>query len=47
VGGVVSGRLKVPIEETFAFEDVRAMLERLASRQVAGKLVLAVNPALA
>jgi NADPH:quinone reductase len=46
IGGIVAGRLKVPLEETFAFEDVGAMLERLASRQVAGKLVLAVKPGL-
>jgi NADPH2:quinone reductase len=44
VGGLMSGVLKVPIEETFAFEQAPAMLERLASRQVSGKLLLAVNP---
>jgi NADPH2:quinone reductase len=46
VGGIVDGRLKVPLEETFAFEDAGAMLARLTSRQVAGKLILAVNPGL-
>ncbi|RBP13998.1 NADPH2:quinone reductase [Roseiarcus fermentans] len=43
-GGAATGRIKVPIEETFAFDDAEAMLRRLASRQVAGKLILAVNP---
>ena len=28
----------------FPFSEARAMLDRLASRQVAGKLILAVNP---
>ena len=46
VGGIVDGRLKVPLEETFPFENAREMLYRLASRQVSGKLVLAVNPSL-
>lgn len=44
VGGIMSGALKVPIEEVFPFEKAGAMLDRLGSRQVAGKLVLAVNP---
>jgi NADPH:quinone reductase len=44
VGGLISGVLKVPIEETFPFEKAQVMLERLASRQVSGKLLLAVNP---
>jgi NADPH:quinone reductase len=44
VGGIMDGSLKVPLEETFPFGEVRAMLDRLASRQVAGKLILAVNP---
>jgi NADPH:quinone reductase len=44
VGGIMTGTLKVPIEETFPFEKAEAMLDRLASRQVAGKLILAVNP---
>ena len=44
VGGIMAGALRVPIEETFPFEKVGAMLERLASRQVSGKLILAVNP---
>jgi NADPH:quinone reductase len=46
VGAIVDGRLQVPLEETFAFEDAGAMLARLGSRQVAGKLLLAVNSAL-
>ena len=46
VGAIVDGRLKVPLEETFAFENAGAMLDRLASRQVSGKLILAVNPSL-
>jgi NADPH2:quinone reductase len=45
VGGIMAGTLRVPIEETFPFEKAGAMLERLASRQVSGKLILAVNPA--
>jgi NADPH:quinone reductase len=44
VGGILDGSLKVPIEQTFPFGEARAMLDRLASRQVAGKLILAVNP---
>jgi NADPH:quinone reductase-like Zn-dependent oxidoreductase len=44
VGGIMDGCLKVPLEETFPFGEARAMLDRLASRQVAGKLILAVNP---
>ena len=45
-GGIMSGALKVPIEEIFPFEKAATMLDRLRSRQVAGKLVLAVNPSL-
>jgi len=41
---VLAGRLKTPIEDVFAFERAEAMLQRLASRSVAGKLLLAVNP---
>ena len=44
VGGIMDGSLKVPLEETFPFDEAGAMLDRLASRQVAGKLILAVNP---
>jgi NADPH2:quinone reductase len=44
VGGIMDGSLKVPLEETFPFNEAGAMLDRLASRQVAGKLILAVNP---
>ena len=44
VGGILDGSLKVPLEETFPFCEARAMLDRLASRQVRGKLILAVNP---
>ncbi len=44
VGGIMDGTLKVPLEETFPFAEAGAMLQRLASRQVAGKLILAVNP---
>ncbi len=46
VSAIVEGRLKVPLEETFAFERAGDMLDRLASRQVSGKLILAVNPSL-
>lgn len=41
---VAAGRLKAPIEEVFPFERAEAMLQRLASRAVAGKLILAVRP---
>jgi NADPH2:quinone reductase len=44
VGGIMDGSLKVPLEETFPFNEASVMLGRLASRQVAGKLILAVNP---
>ena len=44
VGAIVAGRLKVPLEETFPFEKAGDMLDRLASRQVSGKLILAVKP---
>jgi NADPH:quinone reductase len=44
VGGVMDGSLKVPLEQTFAFGEAGAMLDRLASRQVSGKLILAVDP---
>jgi NADPH:quinone reductase len=44
VGGIMDRSLKVPLEETFPFNEAGAMLDRLASRQVAGKLILAVNP---
>ena len=40
----MDGTLKVPIEETFPFEQAGKMLDRLLSRQVAGKLILSVNP---
>jgi NADPH2:quinone reductase len=43
VAAVVDGRWKVRIEDVFAFERAEAMLQRLASREVAGKLVLAVG----
>ncbi len=43
-GGIMDGTLKVPIEETFPFEQAGNMLDRLLSRQVAGKLILSVNP---
>lgn len=35
---------KVHIEDVFPFEKAGAMLDRLGSRQVEGKLILAVNP---
>jgi NADPH2:quinone reductase len=44
VGAIEAGRLKVLIEEVFAFEHAEAMLQRLASREVAGKLLLEVRP---
>ena len=39
---VVAGRLKVPIEGVYLLDDVGQMFARLESRQVAGKLLLAV-----
>jgi NADPH:quinone reductase len=44
VGGIAGGRLKVHIEAVFPFEQAGEMLDRLSSRQVSGKLILAVNP---
>ena len=44
VGAIEAGRLKVVMEEEFGFERADAMLQRLASREVAGKLLLAVRP---
>ena len=44
VGGIAEGRLKVHIEAVFPFEQAGEMLDRLSSRQVSGKLILAVNP---
>ncbi len=43
-GDILSGRLLVRVEEVFAFERAAAMLDRLASRSVSGKLLLAVAP---
>ena len=40
----MDGSLKVPLEQAFPFGEAGAMPQRLASRQVAGKLILAVNP---
>jgi NADPH:quinone reductase len=45
VGGIAERRLKVHIEAVFPFEQAGEMLDRLSSRQVSGKLILAVNPA--
>ena len=44
VGGIAEGRLKVHIEAVFPFEQAGEMLGRLSSRQVSGKLILAINP---
>jgi NADPH2:quinone reductase len=44
VGGIAEGRLKVHIEAVFPFEQTGEMFDRLSSRQVSGKLILAVNP---
>ena len=44
VGGIAEGRLKVHIEAMFPFEQAGEMFDRLSSRQVSGKLILAVNP---
>jgi NADPH2:quinone reductase len=45
-GAVAGGSLKVPVEQVFPLDQVAAMYRRLESREVAGKLVLAVNPGL-
>ena len=45
VASIAEGRLKVHIEAVFPFEQAGEMLDRLSSRQVSGKLILAVNPA--
>lgn len=44
VGGIQEGWLKVHVAETFPFERAGEMLARLESRQVSGKLVLAISP---
>ena len=46
VNGVADGSIQVPIEGVFDFEDIESMYSRLLSRQVAGKLLLAINPSL-
>lgn len=43
---VATGRLTVPIEKIFAFDDAPAMYAALESRRVPGKLLLAINPAI-
>jgi NADPH2:quinone reductase len=46
VGDILPDRLIVHVEEMFAFPQAGAMLERLASRSVSGKLLLAAAPGL-
>ncbi|WP_457091252.1 quinone oxidoreductase family protein [Microvirga sp. P5_D2] len=41
---VADGRLRVPVERIFPFEQAEQMYECLESRTVSGKLLLAVNP---
>ncbi len=41
---VTSGQLQVPIEATFPLADAPALYDRLASRRVAGKLLLEIAP---
>jgi NADPH2:quinone reductase len=43
VEALVSGRLHIPIEGVYPFEEVRAMQARLESRGVSGKLLLGVG----
>ncbi len=43
LAGIIAGWLKVPIEGVFPFDQADAMHARLESRQVSGKLLLAVN----
>lgn len=44
--GLSEGRLEAPIEAVYPFEECAAMYDALRSRQMAGKLLLAVNPSL-
>ncbi len=44
MGSIESGKVRVPIEATFPLDEVRTMYERLGSRTVAGKLLLAIDP---
>jgi NADPH:quinone reductase len=46
VEGVASGSLDVPIAATFPFEQAGEMQRQFESRELSGKLLLAVNPAL-
>lgn len=43
VSAILGGTLTVPIEETFAFEDVSDMFAALASRRLSGKVILRVR----
>ncbi|MBB5752253.1 quinone oxidoreductase family protein [Prosthecomicrobium pneumaticum] len=45
-GAIADGSLAVPIEAVFPFAEVGAMYDRLESRTVSGKLLLAVQPGL-
>lgn len=45
LGAITDGTLQVPIEGAYAFEDVNKMFDTLASRQLAGKVVLNVGGA--
>lgn len=44
LGRIADGSLQVPIAQVFPFEQCAAMYDRLESRQVAGKLLLEINP---
>ena len=43
LGGIAEGSLQVPLAGIHAFDDAAAMYDRLLSRQVSGKLLLAVR----
>ena len=46
IADILAGRLIVRVEQVFAFAQAGSMLERLASRNVSGKLLLAMAPGL-
>ncbi|MBS0122709.1 zinc-binding dehydrogenase [Thetidibacter halocola] len=43
LGGIRSGTIQVPVEAVFEMDDVLAMYDALASRRVAGKLLLRIG----
>ncbi|MFO1149750.1 MAG: zinc-binding dehydrogenase [Alsobacter sp.] len=43
LGGIAEGRFHVPVEEVYPFAEAGAMMDRLLSRRVSGKLLLEVS----